>query len=155
MENYAGFPAGNLQGFLDDALPPERGQALPPRQPNPKHKEAVTGPELMELMRQQALNFGSEIRTQDVVRVDLKSSLRVIAARNLDDDSEEDIVHARAIIIATGARANYLGLPSEEAFKNRGRQRLRRLRWGTAALSQQAAGRGRRRRLGSRGSRPT
>jgi thioredoxin reductase (NADPH) len=120
VENYAGFPAGNLQGFLDDALPPERGQALPPRQPNPKHKEAVTGPELMELMRQQALNFGTEIRTQDVVRVDLKASPRVVAARNLDDDSKEDIVHARAIIIATGARANYLGLPSEEAFKNRG-----------------------------------
>jgi thioredoxin reductase (NADPH) len=120
VENYAGFPAGNLQGFLDDALQKDRGQGLPPRQPNPKHKEAVTGPELMELMRQQALNFGTEIRTQDVVRLDLKASPRVVAARNLDDDGKEDIVHARAIIIATGARANYLGLPSEESFKNRG-----------------------------------
>ena len=120
VENYAGFPAGNLQAFLDDALPPEQRLPLPPRTANPQHKEAVTGPELMELMRQQAVNFGAEIRTQDVVRVDLKGLPRVVAARNLDDDSKEDIVHAQAIIIATGARANYLGLPSEEAFKNRG-----------------------------------
>ena len=56
----------------------------------------------------------------------------------------------QAVIVATGARANYLGLPSEEAYKNRGRQRLRRVRRGAAALPQQAAGGGRRRRFGRR-----
>src|SRR5262249_29621064 len=78
------------------------------------HKHAVTGPELMELMRQQAFNFGTRIVTDDVVKVDLKK--RPFQVHTLEGDCHE----THAIIIATGARANYLGLPSEEAFKRRG-----------------------------------
>ena len=52
---------------------------------------------------------------------------------------------ARTLIIATGARANYLGLPSEDRFKNKGVSALRRLRRVPAAVPQQAD-RGRRRR---------
>src|SRR5688572_19618912 len=109
VENYAGFPAGDLRAFLETAIDPERVQYM-----NILHeKHAVTGPELMELMRQQAVNFGARIVTDDVVSVDLKERPFVVQTR------EGETHEAHAIIIATGARANYLGLPSEDAYKNR------------------------------------
>jgi len=109
VENFPGFPKGDLEAYFDSAIAPERRQLMAPH-----HKEGVSGPELMELMRQQAVNFGTRIITDDVV--DLDVSIRPFVVRAL-----QGAVHrARAIIIATGARANYLGLPSEERFKNRG-----------------------------------
>jgi thioredoxin reductase (NADPH) len=69
---------------------------------------------LMELMRQQAVNFGTRIITDDVTEVDLKR--RPFVAHTRESGSHE--VHA--VIVATGARANYLGLASEDAYKNRG-----------------------------------
>lgn len=77
-------------------------------------KRAAFGPELMELMRQQAANFGTRIITDDIVKVDLKNHPFTLHSR------ENGSVQAAAVIIATGARANYLGLPSEDLFKNRG-----------------------------------
>jgi thioredoxin reductase (NADPH) len=110
VENYAGFPSGDLKPFLESAIEPNRLQFMNCHE----GKHAVTGPELMELMRQQAFNFGTRIITDDVVEVDLKR--RPFVVRTLDGSSYE----THALIIATGARANYLGLPSEEAYKNRG-----------------------------------
>ncbi len=110
VENYAGFPSGDLQAFLKTAVEPARLQYMNLHE----GKHAVTGPELMELMRQQAFNFGTRIVTDDVVEVDLQR--RPFVVRTLGGNSHE----AQAIIIATGARANYLGLPSEDAYKNRG-----------------------------------
>jgi thioredoxin reductase (NADPH) len=110
VENYAGFPAGNLEPFIQTAIDPERLQYMNVHE----GKHAVTGPELMELMRQQATNFGTRIITDDVVEVDLKR--RPFVVRTLEGNTHE----AHALIIATGAKANYLGMPSEEAFKNRG-----------------------------------
>lgn len=110
VENFAGFPAGELHHFLRTAIDPERHQYMHVHE----EKHAVTGPELMELMRQQALNFGTRIVTDDVVEVDLKK--RPFNVRTLEGQQHE----AETLIIATGARANYLGLPSENAFKNRG-----------------------------------
>lgn len=111
VENYAGFPAGRLDQFLQTALDEKRLQGMPPIG---EEKHAVTGPELMELMRQQATNFGARVITDDVVDVDL--SRRPFKITTL----EGTVVEAQALIVATGARANYLGLPSEEAYKNRG-----------------------------------
>lgn len=111
VENYAGFPAGRLDGFLQSALDEKRLQVMPPID---DHPHAVTGPELMELMRQQALNFGTRVITDDVVEVDL--SRRPFVLRSLEGETVETLT----LIVATGARANYLGLPSEEAYKNRG-----------------------------------
>jgi thioredoxin reductase (NADPH) len=68
----------------------------------------------MELMRQQAVNFGTRIVTDDIVDVDFSKRPFKLTA------SEGGVTEAEAVIVATGARANYLGLPSEEAFKNRG-----------------------------------
>jgi thioredoxin reductase (NADPH) len=109
VENYAGFPHGNLGGFLDSALPKERRMMMPPHE-----GQGVTGPELMELMRQQAINFGTRIVTDDIAKVDFsRRPFRIFPA-------EGGEVHAQCVIVATGASANWLGLPSEEKFKNRG-----------------------------------
>ncbi|MDZ4659069.1 MAG: thioredoxin-disulfide reductase [Bythopirellula sp.] len=110
VENYAGFPSGNLQPFMETAIDPERLQYMNLHE----GKHAVTGPELMELMRQQALNFGTRIVTDDVVEVDLGRQPFVVKTR------EGKTHETHALIVATGAKANYLGLPSEDAYKNRG-----------------------------------
>jgi thioredoxin reductase (NADPH) len=110
VENYAGFPAGDLEQFLRTAIDGERVQYMDIHE----GRHAVTGPELMELMRQQSSNFGTRIVTDDVVEVDLQQ--RPFVVRTLEGGTQE----TQAIIVATGARANYLGLPSEDAFKNRG-----------------------------------
>jgi len=111
VENFAGFPAGRLDGFLNTALSQDRLQTLPPIDETP---HAVTGPELMELMRQQAFNFGTRVVTDDVVEVDLGQRPFQVKTR------EGETVATHTLIVATGARANYLGLPSEDKFKNRG-----------------------------------
>jgi thioredoxin reductase (NADPH) len=109
VENFPGFPAGDVGGFLDGSIDAERRQLMAPHE-----KHGVSGPELMELMRQQAANFGTRIVTDDIVDVDFSRRPSTLIA------SSGQRVEARAVIIATGARANYLGLPSEEAYKNRG-----------------------------------
>jgi thioredoxin reductase (NADPH) len=109
VENYPGFPAGDLSLYLDSAVKPDiRGMMAP------HSKEGVSGPELMELMRQQAVNFGTRVITDDIVDVDF--DVHPFRLTALDGTVHE----AHAVIIATGARANYLGLPSEEQYKNRG-----------------------------------
>ena len=109
VENYAGFPHGDLGGFLDSALPADRRAMMAPHA-----GEGVTGPELMELMRQQAVNFGTRIVTDDIAKVDFSSRpFKLFPA-------EGGVVEAGCVIVATGASANWLGLPSEERYKNRG-----------------------------------
>lgn len=109
VENYAGFPAGNLQAFLDSAIDKNARDLMAPHSGH-----GVSGPELMELMRQQAKNFGTRIVTDDIVRVDFSRHPFVLTP------SSGEPIESHTVIVATGARANYLGLPSEEAFKNRG-----------------------------------
>jgi thioredoxin reductase (NADPH) len=109
VENYPGFPVADLGAYLANSIPQARRQYM-----NPHQGHGVSGPELMELMRQQAINFGARIITDDVVAVEL--SRHPFRMQLLEGDS----VEALAVIVATGARANYLGLPSEERFKNAG-----------------------------------
>jgi thioredoxin reductase (NADPH) len=109
VENYPGFPHGDLESYLDHSIEQEQRRTMAPH-----HKQGVSGPELMELMRQQAKNFGTRIITDDVVGVDF--SQRPFKLR----PSAGEAVEAQAVIIATGARANYLGMPSEEKYKNFG-----------------------------------
>lgn len=109
VENYPGFPAGDLEGYLDHSLAQDRRILMAPHM-----KEGVSGPELMELMRQQAVNFGTRVITDDIVEVDLASNPKRLTSLS------GETVEAHAVIIATGASANYLGLDSEERFKNNG-----------------------------------
>ncbi|MCE3017632.1 MAG: NAD(P)/FAD-dependent oxidoreductase [Pirellula sp.] len=111
VENYAGFPSGNLKQFLESAISTDRQYMLPPIE---EHAHAVTGPELMELMRQQAVNFGTRVITDDVTSVDFSGSPLKLTT------SENGPFETHTVILATGASANYLGLPSEEKFKNKG-----------------------------------
>jgi thioredoxin reductase (NADPH) len=73
----------------------------------------VTGQELMQRFRDQAEHQGTEIVTADVTKVDLSQ-------RPFKVWVDETLYQSKAVIIATGARANYLGLPSEDALKNKG-----------------------------------
>ncbi|MFN7731571.1 MAG: NAD(P)/FAD-dependent oxidoreductase [Pirellula sp.] len=111
VENYAGFPSGKLKDFLESAIDPSRHAMMPPVE---EHPHAVTGPELMELMRQQATNFGTRVITDDVTSVDFSKRPLVLHT------SENGTFQTHTVIIATGASANYLGLPSEEKFRNKG-----------------------------------
>lgn len=82
----------------------------------PGFPEKIGGQELMQRFRDQAERQGAEIATADVSRVDLGA--RPFRIWYGGDDSEPTL--ARAIIIATGARANYIGLENETRLKNKG-----------------------------------
>ena len=113
VENFPSWPAGDPREYLKSALPPERQPywvQAGKKQPN----HGVSGPELMELMRRQAENFGTRIVTDDIVRVDFKARPFKLYPM------EGGVVEAQTVIVATGARANYLGLPSEHNYKNQG-----------------------------------
>src|SRR5439155_5371650 len=119
VENFPSWPAVDpsvLAQFSQSALPPDRFKNyLAHYYKKPHHsKRSANGPELMEYMRQQAVNFGTRIITDDIVSVDLKEHpFRVTSLAG-------DAVETLTLIVATGARANYLGLPSEDRFKNNG-----------------------------------
>lgn len=79
----------------------------------PGDPEGLTGPLLMERMHEHAAKFNTEIIFDHIQRVDLQNR-----PFRLFGDSQE--YTCDALIIATGASAQYLGLPSEEEFKGRG-----------------------------------
>ena len=80
----------------------------------PGHPDGVTGTDLMAQMRKQAERFGADIRTGTVTRVDLSSRPFHVVV----DGTRE--IKAETLIIATGASAKYLGLPSETKFRGQG-----------------------------------
>ncbi len=118
VENYAGFPAGNVRAFVESAVAKDRHYNLPPapvgHEKDGQPHYAVQGTELMELMKQQALNFGTEVISDDIESVDFSGDVHTLKP------ASGESVQAHTVIIATGARANYLGLPSEEEYKNKG-----------------------------------
>jgi thioredoxin reductase (NADPH) len=79
----------------------------------PGFQEGILGPDLMAAMRGQAERFGADLRRGDVVKVELGRQPFVIT-------TEEETVEARAVIIATGASAKLLGLPSERKLMGHG-----------------------------------
>ncbi len=118
VENFAGFPAGNIRAFVESAVAKDRHYNLPPvpagHEKDGQPHYAVQGTELMELMKQQALNFGTQVISDDIESVDFSGGVHTLKP------ASGDPVQAHTVIIATGARANYLGLPSEEEYKNKG-----------------------------------
>jgi thioredoxin reductase (NADPH) len=79
----------------------------------PGYADGVMGPEMMADFRRQAERFGAEFITDDVTKVDFSEQpLRVWVG--------SDEFQARAVIVATGASARWLGIDSEEPHKGRG-----------------------------------
>lgn len=79
----------------------------------PGYPEGISGPELIANMKRQAERFGTEFLMKDVTHVDFKSYPFTVKA-------EEDEYSAKTVIIATGARAKYLDIPSVDAFRGSG-----------------------------------
>ena len=81
----------------------------------PGYPDGIMGPEMMELFRKQAERFGTDIRYGMITSVDFsgKPPFKLIA-----DEKHE--IHAETVIIATGASAKWLGIPSEEKLNGRG-----------------------------------
>src|SRR6516165_8463803 len=79
VENYPGTPAGDTREYLRSGLPLDRQPFwVVNNERQPSH--GINGPELMELMRQQALNFGTRVVTDDIVGVDFTRHPFVIRA---------------------------------------------------------------------------
>jgi len=120
VENFPAWPyvdASILEQFSKSALPPERFANLEGYYSSKQAhqgKRSAYGPEQMEYMRQQAVNFGTRIVTDDIVKVDFKKHPFILTSL------EGKTVETLSVIVATGARANYLGLPSEDRIKNNG-----------------------------------
>lgn len=79
----------------------------------PGDASALTGPLLMERMHAHAIKFGTEIIFDHIHTADLSTQPFVLSG-------DETSYRAQALIIATGASARYLGLPSESHFKGKG-----------------------------------
>ncbi|OBG85996.1 thioredoxin-disulfide reductase [Mycobacterium sp. E802] len=79
----------------------------------PGFREGITGPELMDEMREQALRFGADLRMEDVDAVDLTGPVKTVT---VGDETHQ----ARSVILAMGAAARHLGVPGEEALTGMG-----------------------------------
>jgi thioredoxin reductase (NADPH) len=102
---FEGFQAGGIPG----------GQLMTTTEVEnfPGFPEGITGPKLMERMKAQAERWGTECYTEDVIAVDL-------GQRPFTIRSTERQVKSNSIIIATGATAKRLALPSEAQFWSSG-----------------------------------
>ena len=79
----------------------------------PGFPKGLLGPELIAEMRKQVLRFGTEILTADVTRVDF-------SARPFRAWVDKDLYEGKAVIVATGADARWLGLPNEQRLRGHG-----------------------------------
>ena len=80
----------------------------------PGYPEGITGTAMMDDLRRQAKRFGADVRTGIVGNIDTTKRPFVVTVDN------GDVIEAQTVIIATGATAKYLGLPSEQKFKGMG-----------------------------------
>ncbi len=79
----------------------------------PGFPEGILGPELMDKMRRQAERFGTRFVLGEVTRVDL-------SRRPFQLWQDDQLYTADALIVATGASAKWLGIPSERAYRGKG-----------------------------------
>ncbi|MBE6181717.1 MAG: thioredoxin-disulfide reductase [Rikenellaceae bacterium] len=105
----------NLQPVLYEGIEPGGQLTTTTEVENfPGYPEGIDGPQMMADIRKQAQRFGAELRSGIITKVDLSSRpFHVIV------DGSKEIV-AESLIIATGASAKYLGLPSETKFRGQG-----------------------------------
>ena len=80
----------------------------------PGFTDAIMGPELMDQMRGQALRFGADLRMEDIESVSLDGPVKSVTT------ADGETLKARAVILAMGAAARYLGVPGEQELLGRG-----------------------------------
>jgi thioredoxin reductase (NADPH) len=80
----------------------------------PGFRDGITGPELMDQMREQALRFGADLRMDDVESVSLDGPVKSVTT------ADGEILRAQAVILAMGAAARYLHVPGEQELLGRG-----------------------------------
>ena len=79
----------------------------------PGFRDGITGPELMDQMREQALRFGADLRMEDVDAVSLDGPVKTVTVG-------DETYRARAVILAMGAAARHLGVPGEDKLLGMG-----------------------------------
>ena len=80
----------------------------------PGFTDGVMGPDLMDSMRKQAARFGAQLITDDIVEMDLKSPIKVLK------DGSDNVIRAKAVILATGSAYKEIGLENEKRLSGRG-----------------------------------
>lgn len=80
----------------------------------PGYPKGIQGVEMMDEIKEQAIRFGSDIRSRSIASVDFSSR----PFRCVDDRG--DVIIADTVIVSTGASAKYLGLPDEEKYRGLG-----------------------------------
>src|ERR1700691_3069441 len=73
----------------------------------PGFRDGITGPELMDEMREQALRFGADLRMEDVESVSLEGPVKTVVTAHAEAHAD------KAGILAMGAAARYLNVPGE------------------------------------------
>jgi thioredoxin reductase (NADPH) len=81
----------------------------------PGYRDGVLGPDMMDDFEAQAARFGAKMRAENVERVDLSERPFKLWA-----EGEDEPTLTRAVVIATGAKAKWLGLPGEQRLMGRG-----------------------------------
>jgi len=80
----------------------------------PGFRDGITGPELMDQMREQALRFGADLRMEDVESMSLDGPVKSVTT------ADGETLWAQAVILAMGAAARYLHVPGEQELLGRG-----------------------------------
>ena len=80
----------------------------------PGFRSGITGPQLMDEMREQALRFGADLQMEDVESVSLAGPVKEVVT------ADGRTHRARAVILAMGAAPRYLGIPGEQELLGRG-----------------------------------
>lgn len=79
----------------------------------PGFRAGIQGPDLMDEMREQALRFGADLRTEEVDALRLTGEIKEVEVAG-------EVFRARAVILAMGAAARYLDVPGEQDYLGRG-----------------------------------
>jgi thioredoxin reductase (NADPH) len=80
----------------------------------PGFTDGVMGPDLMESMRKQALRFGTNLITDDIVEMDLAGPIKILK------DGSGNTLRAKSVILAMGSAFKEIGLPNEKRLSGRG-----------------------------------
>jgi len=102
-----------IEGLVSGGIPGGQLMITTEVENYPGFPEGIKGPELMKLFRDQAERFKTRFVTEDVERVDLSK-------HPFEMWANEKRYEAHSVIVATGAKAQWLGLESEQLLQNRG-----------------------------------